>query len=331
MIRLFRLTLVIFIFFSCSSKEYKKIKGFIFGTIYNISWEINSNSDYSAEIQEIMLKFDSSLSTYNQSSIISGINNNNPDIEPDEYFLFCFNKAMEISKKTGGAFDITIAPLVNAWGFGYTGDKRIDLTTIDSLKDIVGYKKIKLVNNNILKENPGIKLDASAIAKGYAVDIVSEFLEKMAVENYMVEIGGELRVKGKNKEGINWRVGVDKPVADLSEREIYSVINITDISMATSGNYRQFYIEEGVKYSHTIDPFSGYPARNNLLSSTVFTVDCLSADAYATAFMVMGLEKSIKFVENEPELEAYFIYSDEIGNYKTYASKAIKNKILLIE
>ncbi len=329
--KIFYLTLVVFILCSCTSMEYKKIKGFIFGTTYSITYECQSNQDLSTDIENLMYSFDSSLSTYNPESVISKVNNNHPDVKLDEYFLYCYKKALEISEKTNGSFDITVAPLVNAWGFGFSEKVNISDINIDSLLNLVGYKKIKLVNNKIIKENPGIMLDASAIAKGYSVDVIADFLEKKGIINYMVEIGGEIRLKGQNPDKDEWRVGVDKPLENNNERKLFSVISITNTAMASSGNYRQFYIENGIKYSHTIDPVSGYPARNNLLSATVFAQECIVADAYATAFMVMGLNKSIVFSEKDPDLIVYFIYSDENGDYKTYASKELKDLISDLE
>lgn len=325
--KIFRLSLVVLILFSCTSREYKKIRGFIFGTTYSITYETYSSQDFTSDIQKLMYRFDSSLSTFNPESVISKVNNNDPDVKLDDYFLYCFNKALEISEKTNGKFDITVAPLVNAWGFGFTEKTRSADVNVDSLLNLVGYKKIKLVNNHIIKENPGIMIDASAIAKGYSVDVIADFFEIRGIKNYMVEIGGEIRIKGQNPEGKNWRVGVDKPIDNPEERKIFSVISITNTAMASSGNYRQFYVEDGIKYSHTIDPVTGYPARNKLLSSTVFAEECIVADAYATAFMVMGLDQSINLSEKEPELKVYFIYSDENGNLRTYASEEIKDLI----
>ncbi|MFC2117855.1 FAD:protein FMN transferase [Bacteroidota bacterium] len=327
MFKLLRFVVLVFILSSCAGKEYKKMNGFIFGTTYSITYEASVNKDFTSDIQKLLKEFDSSLSTYNPSSIISKINQNQEDVVIDEYFKYFFHKSEEISQKTDGAFDITVAPLVNAWGFGFTGEHQIDTTIISGLLKLIGFKKIKMENNTLIKEDPGIMLDGSAIAKGYSVDLVAELLERKGVVNYMVEIGGEMRVKGINPEENNWRIGIDKPVENLTQREIFSVINISNIGMATSGNYRRFFIENGIKHSHTINPFTGYPAKNRLLSSTVFSSECITADAYATAFMVLGLEESIKIVEKDPDLEAYFIYSNEKGGFEIYASEAIKDLI----
>jgi len=322
------LTPVFFIlFYSCTRLEYKKIRGFIYGTTYSITYEINTNENLINDIQDLMYKFDSSLSTYNPESVISKVNMNDPNVIPDDYFIYCFNKAKIISDKTAGSFDMTVAPIVNAWGFGFTEKTSNTDINIDSLLDFVGYQKVRLENNRIIKDDPRVMLDASAIAKGYSVDVISQFLDDRNIKNYMVEIGGEIRIKGINPERKNWQVGLDKPIENLEERELFSVISISNTSMASSGNYRQFYVENGVKYSHTINPHTGYPAKNKLLSVTVFANECLVADAYATAFMVMGLEKSISFSEKEPDLNVYLIYSDKNGEFQTYASEEIKELI----
>lgn len=224
---------------------------------------------------------------------------------------------------------MTVAPLVNAWGFGFKNKLDPDSIPVDSLLELVGYKKVHLIDGKLLKDDPRIMFDASAIAKGYGVDVVADFLESKGVENYMVEIGGEIRAKGKNNKGKIWRVGIDKPIDDPSSlsREIQDVIELGKGAMATSGNYRQFYIKDGKKYAHTIDPRLGYPVQHSLLSASVIAPDCMTADAYATAFMVLGLEKSIEIVEKDTLMEAYFIYSDNDGNLKTFTTAKLKEMI----
>ena len=213
---------------------------------------------------------------------------------PDNYFLTCFECAKEIYESTNGAFDITVAPIVNAWGFGFTEAVEVDSSLIDSLLQYLGMDSVGIVEGKIWKEKDGIMLDMNAIAQGYAVDVLCEFLESKGIINYLVEIGGEIKTRGHNPRGTEWKVGIDRPIEGLQIPgvDLQAIVEISDRSLATSGNYRKFYEKDGVKYSHTIDPKTGYPVQHCLLSATVLAGDCMRADAYATGFMVMGYEKS---------------------------------------
>lgn len=307
---------------SCTQeKTYIKNEGYIFGTTYHFTYESNENLELI--IQQELKKFNSSLSTYDQKSIISRINKNDTSVVIDSYFKLCFNKAIEISKITNGAFDMTVAPIVNAWGFGFDESTKADSVKIDSLMQFVGYTKVHLENNKITKENKGTMLDASAIAKGFGVDVAAEVIENAGVKNFMVEIGGEVRARGINSKGDLWRIGIDKPIEDpiAMQRELEDVVSLENKSLATSGNYRQFYEKDGIKYSHTINPKTGFPARNKLLSASVLANNCMTADAFATAFMVMGLEKSIELAESLENIEAYFIYTDSTQIYAIYGTQ----------
>ena len=266
---------------------YQMNSGMVFGTVYNITYECDS--DLHQAIKAELQKVDNSLSPFNEHSVITAINQNQ-DVKPDEMFLTVFNKAMEISRETDGAFDITVAPLVNAWGFGFKNGSQPNRQQVDSLRRLIGYEKVILKNDRIVKQSPDIMLDCSAIAKGYGSDVVARFLQQQGVKNFMVEIGGEVVTSGVNPQRLPWRIGVTKPTDDsLSIKgEIQSVLNVTDLAMATSGNYRNFYYKGGKKYAHTIDPKTGYPVQHSLLSATVLAKDCATADAYATSFMVLG-------------------------------------------
>ena len=206
--------------------------------------------------------------------------------------------------------------LVNAWGFGFKNREEITPGLIEELLRRTGYRKVSMADGVVHKEIPEIELDSNAIAKGFGVDVVAEFLAGKGCQNFMVEIGGEVAVRGRNPKGLLWGIGIDKPVEELSfqGRQLQTVVRLRDAAMATSGNYRNYYVKDGKKYAHTIDPKTGYPVQHSLLSASVIAPDCMTADAYATAFMVMGLEKAIEKVENDPALEAFFIYSDEEGN-----------------
>jgi thiamine biosynthesis lipoprotein len=309
------------------SLPYQTNSGMVFGTVYNITYECDS--DLHQAIKAELQKVDNSLSPFNDHSIITAINQNQ-DVEPDEMFLMVFNKAMEISRETDGAFDITVAPLVNAWGFGFKNGTQPDHHQVDSLRRLIGYEKVALKDGRIVKQISDIMLDCSAIAKGFGSDVVAHFLQQHGVKNFMVEIGGEIVTSGVNPQRLPWKIGVTKPSDDtLSVRgEIQSVLNVTDLAMATSGNYRNFYYKGGKKYAHTIDPKTGFPVQHSLLSATVLAKDCATADAYATSFMVLGIDGAKKVLERHPELMAYFIYSDDKGQNAVWCSPSLKDKIV---
>ena len=306
---------------------YQTNSGMVFGTVYNITYECDS--DLHQTIKAELQKVDNSLSPFNEHSIITAINQNQ-DVKPDEMFLTVFNKAMEISRETDGAFDITVAPLVNAWGFGFKNGIQPNRQQVDSLRRLIGYEKVTLKDDRIVKQSPDIMLDCSAIAKGFGSDVVARFLQQRGVKNFMVEIGGEVVTSGVNPQRLPWRIGVTKPTDDsLSIKgEIQSVLNVTDLAMATSGNYRNFYYKGGKKYAHTIDPKTGYPVQHSLLSATVLAKDCATADAYATSFMVLGIDGAKKVLERHPELMAYFIYADDKGQNAVWRSPSLKDKIV---
>lgn len=302
-------------------------EGFVFGTVYKITYQ--SEDNLKKEIEAELKKVDNSLSPYNPNSVITHVNHNEK-VEPDSFFVHVFRLARKVSEETNGAFDITVAPLVNAWGFGFKQSTGMDSLTVDSLRQIIGYQHIALKDNQVIKEDPRIMLDCSAIAKGFGVDAVARLLESKGIRNYMVDIGGEVVVRGKNPRMNAWQIGINKPIDDsLSiNQELQTILAISDVGMATSGNYRNFYYKGGKKYAHTIDPRTGYPVQHSILSSTVIAKDCASADAYATAFMVMGLDSAKAFCEAHPELDAYFICAGEGDSYETYFTEGMKKYII---
>jgi FAD:protein FMN transferase len=313
---------------SCVNKkaDYASIMGFAQGTTYSMVFENSKHFDPSVvnkNVGVILHTFDMSLSGYIDSSIVSRVNRNDT-VTCDSFFIGNFNKSREIWQLTGGAFDITVAPLVRAWGFGPDGHKDISDIKRDSLLKFVGMEKVELLDRKVLKSDPRISLDFNAIAQGYSVDVICRYFDGLRMKNYLVEIGGEVRVKGK-KAGKLWKIGVDKPVDDnmMPGSDLEAIIKLKDKALATSGNYRKFYVENGVKYSHTIDPETGYPARNQLLSATILADDCATADGIATACMVMGKEKTINFLALHPEYEGYLVYSDDSGNFKTWTSEKL--------
>lgn len=297
--------------------EYRTNEGLVFGTSYHITYL--HNTDLKADIEQTLARVDSALSMFNPQSTISAVNNASSILVKDTLFIKVFRRAMEISEWTNGAFDITVAPAVNAWGFGFKHAENIKESTLDSLRNIIGYSKIHEQDGLITKDNPDIMLDCSAIAKGFGSDMVAALFRSKGINEFMVEIGGEIVVSGHNPKGNLWNIGISKPVEDsLSiSNELQTVIPATDIAMATSGNYRNFYVKNGRKYAHTIDPHTCMPVSHSLLSATVFAPDCATADALATSMMVMGLDSAQALCARHPEIQAYFIYQSADGLLST--------------
>lgn len=287
---------------------YIQLEGTVFGTIYHISYQ--DEEDHHDEIRETFKTFDTSLSMFNPASVISRFNRNDSTATADRYFTTMFRKAMIVSEETDGAFDITVAPLVNLWGFGFQNKDSVTQANVDSIRQFVGYRLVQLNDSGrLIKKDPRVILDASSIAKGYACDVIAQLLKSHGVKNYMVEIGGEIALNGTNPKGNAWAVGINKPTEDPTNTlsEIENVLYLTEGGMATSGNYRNFYYKNGRRYAHTLDPKTGYPVQRDILSSTVIADDCMTADAYATAFMVLGKEKSLEILAADSTLAAYFI------------------------
>lgn len=305
---------------------YYSVNGLVFGTIYKITYQYDG--DLKPDIEAELKRFDFSLSPFNDSSVISRVNRNE-EVVTDSFFQTCFRRSMEISRRTKGAFDITVAPLANAWGFGFKKGAFPDSLMIDSLLQITGYEKVTMNKGRVIKQDARTMLSCSAVAKGYSVDVVARLLDRKGIRNYMVDIGGEVVVKGVNPNDRPWRIGINKPVDDsLSvNQDLQTILEISDAGLATSGNYRNFYYKDGKKYAHTIDPRTGYPVQHNILSSTVVAKDCMTADALATAFMVMGLEEAEAFCKADTTIDAYFIYSGENGELKTYHTEGMKKYI----
>ena len=298
---------------------YRTQQGKIFGTLYTVTYE--HNEDLQPLIIDALQAVDASLSPFNKKSIISHINNNERFCV-DTLFSKVFRNAEIIYTESHGAFDPTVAPLVNAWGFGFKQSSNITASTIDSLLALVGLHRVTLNNGLITKSDPRIMLDFSAIAKGYGSDCVARVLDSCGVQNYMVEIGGEIVIKGHNKNGNPWGIGINKPIDDSlsTNQELQTVLRLTDCAIATSGNYRNYYYKDGVKYAHTIDPRTGYPVQHSLLSATVIADNCMRADALATAFMVLGVDSAMTYCKLHPEIDGYFIVSADSGRYEVLRS-----------
>ncbi len=305
---------------ACNSKgEYYQESGTVFHTLYRITYQ--SPVLLTEKIDQELQDFNLSLNPFNPNSIIAKVNNNEP-VEVDEWFVEVFNKAQEISENSNGAFDATAAPLINLWGFGFSKKDSVTPEVIDSLKSFVGYKKIRLEGNKVVKDDPRVMISFSAIAKGYACDVIAKLLETEGVTNYMVDIGGEIAMSGVNQNGDCWRIGINKPEDDIAgvNTKIEDVVQpCKKGGVATSGDYRNFYMKDGIRYAHTIDPMTGYPAGQNMLSATIVANDCMTADGYATAFMTMGVDKAIAMAASIPEIEYYIIYDDNGKNKIRYS------------
>ncbi len=313
---------------SCRSKKEQipvKFTGETQGTYYVITYYNEDGKSYQNEVDSLLKSFDQSVSLWEPLSIISRINKNDSSVMTDSTFRELFRLSKEVYKKTDGAFDPTVGPLVNAWGFGFTDSMSVDQHVVDSLLPLVGFDKVKIEGSKVIKKDPRIQFDFDAIAQGYAVDIVGKFLESRGISDYLIDIGGEVLGKGEKPKGEIWKVGIERPKDNATYGEgLKAILNLHDMALSTSGSYRKFYIKNGVRYSHTIDPKTGYPVQHSLLSVSVLAPDCVTADAYATAFMVLGLDSSKKFLTGYKGLEAYFIFSDGDGNMATYFTPGMK-------
>jgi len=300
-------------------KNYHQNQGSVFGTYYNIQYK--AYSDMQPEIEACLAAFDSSLSVYNEQSIISKINRNE-DVETDAYFEHMFETAQYVSQVSDGGFDITVAPLVNLWGFGFKHKENASQEKIDSVLPLVNFAGVKLENHRVIKTDPRIMMDASALAKGYACDVVADLLTAKGCKNFLVDIGGEVVARGHNSRHKAWTIGITKPIDDVSgeRQELQDAVETVDICMATSGNYRNYYIDEGVRRSHTIDPRTGYPVHHKLLSATIIAPSCIKADALATACMVLGEYKAAVMISQIRDAAYYFILTDDEGKMITKTS-----------
>lgn len=317
-------------YFILGRSQFREAEGRIFGTTYHIKYA--STHDLSKDIEETLLKVDASLSMFNDSSTLSRFNRGEA-VGQDPMFEEVVTLGLKVSQETDGAFDMTVAPLVNAWGFGFKNKENVTEQQVDSIRRFVGYQLLKVERKNkaiiVSRTDERVTLDCGAIAKGYGVQSVAKMLSEKGCTNYMVEIGGEVVVKGDNPDGKHWTLGINKPVDDSTHvnNELQEIIRLTDCGIATSGNYRNFYYKGGKKYAHTINPATGYPVEHSLLSATVIHKSCTLADAYATSFMVMGLEAAKQFLAHRDDLEAYLIYSDANGKLQSWQSKGFSKYI----
>lgn len=292
--------------------------------VYNVKYFDDEQRNLQPQVDSLLVAFNNSLNTYIPTSEISTFNKSNSFKFDSPYFFKVTDVSYSIYELTEGAFDPSIGPLINTWGFGSTKEIDKDSVVIDSLRQFTGFNKIKYTKDSIWKEDKRMVIDFSASAKGYGVDVVFEYLQEQGIKNLFVEIGGEVRAGGINKVTDEpWKVGILNPNSDELNQFPMAVVSLSNKAMATSGNYFNYHVIDGVKYSHTISPYTGYPIEHPLLSATVFAADCMQADALATAFMVMGHEKAIEFLNAHDQYEGFLIFSDASGNLSTYATSGI--------
>jgi thiamine biosynthesis lipoprotein len=343
--RKFLLSLFVILFFSCqnepqvSTPKFLRIAGKTMGTTYHITYEDELGRDFKKQVDSILVEINQAVSTYIPDSEISKFNKNQEFNAFDRYFRDVTLASQKIFQETDGFFDPTVIHLVNYWGFGYTEKKAItevDSFKVDSLKFSIGFDKIKIncdgttygLMCSYRKSNKNTQLDFSAIAKGYAVDVLSNFFQEKNSKNYLVEIGGELRTSGKNAKGKTWTTAINTPKVNAQLNDYEAIIKVKNKAIATSGNYRNFHEVNGEWYGHEINPKTGFPEKSNLLSVTIMADDCMSADAYATAMMVMGLEKSKVLVEKLNNIDAFFIFANEAGELETFYTKGFAGTIV---
>lgn len=321
---LFLVALIVGTVFILSGSKYYTNEGQIFGTTYHITYA--GTNDFDKEIRAELQRVDDALSMFNKQSVLSKFNRNEKYDVSNARFNDVVRLSLQLSRETDGAFDITVAPLVNEWGFGFKHREKITASKIDSLRAFVGYDKLFYEGERLNKRDSRVTIDCGAVAKGYGVDCVARLLSSKGCTNYMVEIGGEVVVKGKNAKGKKWTIGINKPVDDSTKtvNEVQNILHVSDCGIATSGNYRNFYYVDGRKVSHTIDPKTGQPVQHSLLSATVLTPSCAKSDALATSFMVMGLDRAKAFLAKHKDVQAYFIFADGQGKYNVWMTEGMQ-------
>lgn len=310
------------------NKPYRTLDGFAQGTTYHIVYLDPQGRDLKKSIDSLLHRFDLSLSLYDEHSLLTKINNNTTD-RVDSLFSECFSISKDVYEKTGGIFDVTGNPLFQIWGFGKGERKKhISQHTLDSILNYVGMNKVQIHSGRIIKQDPHITLNFNAVAQGYSSDVVARYLENLGIGHYLVEIGGEIFCKGKNPKHQDWVVGIDKPYEnnDTPGESIQEYIQLSGKGLATSGNYRKFFVENGKKYVHSINPLTGKTAQNSLLSATVVAPTAAIADAVATAYMVLGMEHVDELQKKFPDCEIFLIY-DVDGKFKEYWSEGMKKMI----
>ncbi|HIX86674.1 MAG TPA: FAD:protein FMN transferase [Candidatus Parabacteroides intestinigallinarum] len=321
--------LVSILLISCGQEpRYYEVSGRLH-TPYHIKFEHTKSLE--KEIDEQLKYFYHLFNAFDSTSVISRVNRNEP-VEVDTLFQRVFRKAMEVSALTDGAYDVTCAPLINLWGFGFSRMDSVTPARIDSLRQFIGFQKVRLEGNRVVKDDPRLIMNFSSIADGTVCDMIAQRLEREGVRNYMVEFGGEMRVRGVNPSGKNWRLGITRPSDDTLgiNQALEQIVSFPrPLGMATSGNYRNFYVKDGKRYAHTIDPREGCPVQRDILSATIVAPDAMTADAFATAFMVLGSEQAKALSRKVPDIEYFIIRADSTnGHYHTECSEGFRRFIV---
>lgn len=305
-----------------------QVSGNAFGSNYDITYLGHEIPNLKGRVDSFVKVFNASLSTYDTSSVISKINRNETD-QMDSLNELIFRNGFDISRKSGGAFDMTIAPLTQAWGFGLKNAENMDSARVDSIMLYVGFRKFWVGKRQINKLDARIQFDYNAIAPGLAADMIGILLQSWGCSNYYVNVGGELICRGVNADSTDWNIGIEKPIENKTgKNDLQRIIGLSNKALATSGNYRKFYVKDGKKYAHTIDPRTGYPIQHTLLSATIIGPECVKADALATACMVLGMaEGKVLLEQHFPEYQFFFIYDDGKGHFMEEWSAGLKEKI----
>lgn len=325
------------VWFYRNSKEPETVKradisisGEAQGSTYNITYDDEQMRDFTHAVDSILAKFDLSLSTYRDDSEITTFNKNDTFSFDLPYFYPVLKKSKEVFEASEGAFDPTIYPLIAVWGLGPDKGKFPDSSQVNEVLEYVGFEKIDFDKNRVIKKKKKVSLDFNAIAVGYSIDLLCEFFKSKGIENMMVELGGELRVQGKNDKDELWAIGIDNPkIGEAGEPKRVAIIKLDNEAISTSGNYRHFIVHEGKKYGHSINPKTGYPIQRDIVSATVVAPTCMEADAWSTVFMVTGLEKSKEILKSQNQLKVFFIYEDENGELQQYFSDNISDNIII--
>lgn len=301
---------IVTVFASCVRQPQKiNYSGVTQGSYFSITYYDEEGRSFEHEIDSIFREVDNAVSLWNENSIIRKVNRNE-DVVVNQIFKDNFEWARKASEFSDGAFDATIGPLVSAWGFHYKKELEMTPEMVDSIRQLVDYHKIEIIDDKVVKANPNMTLDFNAVAQGYTTDLIGKFLESRDILNYLVDVGGEIYARGTKPNGDLWTIGIEKPAENFdSERSVQIKIQLKDKGIVTSGNYRKYIEKNGVRYSHSIDPKTGYPVEQNLLSATVIADNASWADCLATICMLVGKEKASKLLENQ-DVEAYFIYVD---------------------
>lgn len=314
--------------FSCKEQPKKtNYSGITQGSYFSITYYDESGRTFESEFDSIFDAVENSVSLWDENSIIRKVNRNE-DVVVDKVFRDNFEWAKKASEFSDGAFDATIGPLVAAWGFHYKKEMEMTPAMVDSIRQLVDFKKIEIIDNKVVKAKPNMTLDFNAVAQGYTADLIGTFLEEKGVTNYLVDVGGEIMARGGKPNGENWIIGIEKPSENYdSERNVQLKITLKDKGIVTSGNYRKYIEKDGVRYSHSIDPKTGYPVPQNLLSATVIADNAAWADCLASICMIVGKDKALQMLEDNADIEGYLIFVDEDGTIKTTSTSGFKEYI----